>query len=325
MRKRILIAFVLAMIVVQATSTLAWGPAGHKIIASIAFRRLSPEQQAKVVALLKKHPSVGSTSIFGVQMLQFCSSIFGGELPIDCCLTAVSFVLPSSGFIGERLFVRILRARHCRVRTFNSISAMLSQLPCLGVWTTSKRRISRWASSGGKASYKRAEAVRVEVVHHQRDPLRLRPMDIDQLANGLGPIGLGALVGDHKVPPADQRLREREHVSRSIAFVLIVETLTSPSRGAKRSLRFDGQLFAQLIHANQRVARIVRALISFQHVFHVVDKLRVVLRRDAPHAFLPGLQLIFFRQRRTVSCDTASTMSNSTTRWANSRNVTRMA
>src|SRR5260370_33018261 len=50
-------------------------------------------------------PSVGSISIFGVQMLQFCSSIFGGELPIDRCLIAVSFVLPSSGFIGERLFV----------------------------------------------------------------------------------------------------------------------------------------------------------------------------------------------------------------------------
>jgi len=27
----------------------------------------------------------------------------------------------------------MLRLRHCRVRAFNSISAMLSQLPCLGV------------------------------------------------------------------------------------------------------------------------------------------------------------------------------------------------
>jgi hypothetical protein len=29
---------------------------GHKIVASIAFRQLSPDKQKKVVALLKKHP-----------------------------------------------------------------------------------------------------------------------------------------------------------------------------------------------------------------------------------------------------------------------------
>jgi hypothetical protein len=34
----------------------AWGPAGHKIVASIAFRQLSPEKKKKIVALLKNHP-----------------------------------------------------------------------------------------------------------------------------------------------------------------------------------------------------------------------------------------------------------------------------
>src|ERR1700722_9416523 len=46
-----------ALCIVAFTATSqAWGPAGHKIVASIAFRRLSPEKQAKIVALLKKHP-----------------------------------------------------------------------------------------------------------------------------------------------------------------------------------------------------------------------------------------------------------------------------
>src|SRR6266480_3751238 len=35
---------------------LAWGPAGHKIVAAIAFRQLSPEQQKKIVDILKHHP-----------------------------------------------------------------------------------------------------------------------------------------------------------------------------------------------------------------------------------------------------------------------------
>jgi hypothetical protein len=35
---------------------LAWGPAGHKIIAWIALRRLAPDKQATNIALLKQHP-----------------------------------------------------------------------------------------------------------------------------------------------------------------------------------------------------------------------------------------------------------------------------
>src|SRR5262245_27345845 len=36
--------------------TWAWSLSGHKIIASIAFRQLSPDQQSKAVAMLKRHP-----------------------------------------------------------------------------------------------------------------------------------------------------------------------------------------------------------------------------------------------------------------------------
>ena len=56
MHRRLLIALILMFSLLPLRLSLAWGPAGHKIIASIAFRRLSPEQQAKVVALLKQHP-----------------------------------------------------------------------------------------------------------------------------------------------------------------------------------------------------------------------------------------------------------------------------
>src|SRR4051794_16599539 len=38
------------------TPAFAWNAAGHKIIASIAFRQLTAGDQAKVVAMLKKHP-----------------------------------------------------------------------------------------------------------------------------------------------------------------------------------------------------------------------------------------------------------------------------
>jgi hypothetical protein len=38
------------------TGALGWGPAGHKIVASVAYRQLTPEQQQKIVAILKHNP-----------------------------------------------------------------------------------------------------------------------------------------------------------------------------------------------------------------------------------------------------------------------------
>ena len=53
MPSRILtVAFVLAL----CGSAYAWSEAGHKVTGSIAFRQLSPDQQAKIVAILKNHP-----------------------------------------------------------------------------------------------------------------------------------------------------------------------------------------------------------------------------------------------------------------------------
>src|SRR5262245_21948520 len=41
---------------VAVSPALAWNATGHKIIASIAFRQLTADEQAKVVEILKKHP-----------------------------------------------------------------------------------------------------------------------------------------------------------------------------------------------------------------------------------------------------------------------------
>jgi S1/P1 Nuclease len=56
MHVRLALCCTLLCCLVITAETQAWGPAGHKIVASIAFRRLSPDQQKKIVALLKKHP-----------------------------------------------------------------------------------------------------------------------------------------------------------------------------------------------------------------------------------------------------------------------------
>jgi hypothetical protein len=47
-------------------------------------------------------------------------------------------------------------SRHWRLRTLNSISAMFSHEPCLGVWWISSFSERRLAFSGSKASYSEA-------------------------------------------------------------------------------------------------------------------------------------------------------------------------
>jgi len=45
-----------ALLLATAAPALAWSEAGHKITGSIAYRQLTPDQQAKIVAILKNHP-----------------------------------------------------------------------------------------------------------------------------------------------------------------------------------------------------------------------------------------------------------------------------
>jgi hypothetical protein len=51
--RRLLTAILVSVI---ASTANAWSDAGHKTIASIAFRQLTPEQQQKVADILRKHP-----------------------------------------------------------------------------------------------------------------------------------------------------------------------------------------------------------------------------------------------------------------------------
>jgi hypothetical protein len=54
--KRIFTCLAVLSPLIVVAQAVAWGPAGHKIVAAIAFRQLTPAQQATIVAILKQHP-----------------------------------------------------------------------------------------------------------------------------------------------------------------------------------------------------------------------------------------------------------------------------
>jgi hypothetical protein len=267
--------------------------------------------------------SVASGLIFRVQVLEFCPGVVGSELPIDSGLLAIAFVLPSGGLVDQRLFVGN--------PTGQALTSEDVQFDFRHIEPTAVlRRVDHFDPMDNATGFlgrerfvERTQTVRVEVVHHERDPFGLWSMNVDQFADFVSPVGLGPLVGHRDVPPTGQRLGEGEDVGCAVPHIFVVEALRASRLGGQWRLRFDGQLLAQLVHADQREPGIVGTLIGFQHVFHVEHKLGVVLWRNAPHALLPGLQLVFLRHWRTVSWEIDSTISNSTTRSASSRNVQR--
>lgn len=91
-----------------------------------------------------------------------------------------------------------------------------------------------------KRFVKRAQAVCVEVVHYERDPLCLRPMDIDQFSNLVSPIDSRSLVRHCDVPPAGQRFGEGKDIRGAIPFVFAIKAFDSSWLGLQRRLFFDG-------------------------------------------------------------------------------------
>src|SRR6266511_2209978 len=216
------------------------------------------------------------------------------------------------------------RSRHCPASTASSISAMFSQLPCLGVSCSSSRSASRLASAGSNASYSDAGVWVFGVVLHQHDPLSVGVADIDQVLDAVRPVDAGAPRADHDVPPAAQRLAHQEQVVHAAALVLII--LSGWPAGRDRHRRGDlcQELAAGLVQADLRATRIIGPGVDPKHILHPPTELDILLRRDAPAFLQPRLEAVCCKAWRTVSYDTDSITSKATSRSASSRSVQRL-
>ncbi len=145
--------------------------------------------------------------------------------------------------------------------------------------------------------------MRVQLIHHQHNLLCLSVPPVHQILDEPGPVTAAAAVGHLHMTPASQRLKGHEQIRRSIAHILAVITHRHPRLRWQWRSNFTDQLLAGLIHADHWTLRILRPVIHLKHVFHRRHKPTIRLRRDAPHLFQPGLELVFFRTRRTVSCE----------------------
>src|SRR4029450_13704659 len=131
-------------------------------------------------------------------------------------------------------------------------------------------------------------------------------MNVHQLLHLPGEIALGAAWGDVDMPPPTQGLDEEKEIGCAFPAILIIVP-SGLSRAGRHGLpRFTDQLHRTFVKTDLWTPSIIRLGLPVQHILHMPDKFRTHTG-DAPFFALPRLEVVFFRTRRTVSSEMAST------------------
>src|SRR5215212_1022218 len=125
-------------------------------------------------------------------------------------------------------------------------------------------------------------------------------MHVNQVSHLFGKILLGSLRRYAHVPPALQRLEQQKEVAGPFALVFVVNSFNLSWFGLNCWTCLADQLVGAFIKTYHRILSHVLFCIQVEDVLHMTDKLSADARQ-APFGYKPGLEVVFFSVRRTVS------------------------
>ena len=100
------------------------------------------------------------------------------------------------------------------------------------------------------------------------------------------------MVGDLHVTPGLMGVEKHEQVGRVVALVFAIVPLGLAGRGGDRLAHLSDQLGEAFIEAYHGALWICFFRVEIKHILHAGDIIAIHLG-DAPHGFLPRLQLVF--------------------------------
>src|SRR5262245_9215984 len=165
--------------------------------------------------------------------------------------------------------------------------------------------------------------MRIEIVQHDTNRLRLGIQDLTEVLHLLGKVYLGPALSHRRVSLSCQGFHEQKHVGRPGAAVLIIHAGGVLWAHRQRGRHVSMQLLTGFIKTHHGALRIVGFSVQLQHILHLPDKLAIYALGQAPRSLLPGLERVFFSTRNTVSSDICSTTCKATNRLANKHAVHR--
>jgi hypothetical protein len=157
----------------------------------------------------------------------------------------------------------------------------------------------------------------VQVVQHHPDHLSFRKGLIHQPLHLLGKVVACPPLRHVDFPPARQGLKDQKQVAASLPLICVVHPLRTPRLHRQGRLDIRHQLRRPFVTADDRSSWVVRFGVPVQPIFHAPEEVRSNLSK-APLLLLPGLKVVFFNTRRTVSSEMDSTTPSSTSRSAKS-------
>src|SRR6185295_18661765 len=248
--------------------------------------------------------------------------IGGSESPVDSCPGFIAFILNRFDLSLKRYFISDPPFQTLPTKDAQFDLRHIQPAPVL--WRVVKLQALEYAPCHFRSErfVKRRRLVSVQIVHHHTYTIGIRIPFLRQPLHLTREILARAPLGYLDVPGATLRLAHHEQVSRAVALVLIVNSLPAARPRLERLASFLNQLCAGFIETNRRPLPVIRLFVQIQHVFHMSHELSAYFRY-APLGFLPRLELRFFNNRRTCSCEYDSAKPSSTILSANNRNVQR--
>jgi hypothetical protein len=130
--------------------------------------------------------------------------------------------------------------------------------------------------------------MRVQVVQKDRYFFRFLEIMHDQPFRFLRPVPFRPMCPNRDATPIQKRSDVHKYAGRSVAFVFVINPfgmacMTISTRPCREDRpRFLEQLDRLLIHRNDRIFRVRRAMINFKHFLHASDEFLVGLGRRNP-------------------------------------------
>ncbi len=223
-----------------------------------------------------------------------------GEVPVDLGLAVVAVLFPSGDLTAHCL--QILNA------SVEALTAQGAQLDFRHVEPTAVlgrvvdlqafRQVAGFLR--GEGLVQRLDSMRVEVVHHQRDPLSLRIARAQHAPDPERPVPACATLASLDMPPTGQGLHLQEDLRDAAAHVLVLPAPGLPGLDRQFLPHFPDQLLVRLVHADHRQPLRIRSRVDLQNVFHAGNERRVCPGRNPPALLHVRLQFVFFNSRWTV-------------------------
>ena len=163
----------------------------------------------------------------------------------------------------------------------------------------------------------------MQLVHHQTQFFHMGIMLINKFADNVCPLYWCSLRSPFGLPLASAWVKSHQNICGPMALRRSVIAQRLPGLSRERSTDCTNELGRHCIYTHWGTLRIIRLFLNSSDGFHGTDKGGIVRWWHTPFLLLPWCKCLFLQVRRTVACDTASTISHATIFAASMRNVHR--